>query len=260
MTLSWVLAVGALVGSALLGAFWWRERGESARLRRRLEDSARNLEQLQRTFSRFVPDALVDQVVAGDLPKGEKKEVTVLFADLAGFTPLAETVEPTALVEILNDYFERMSGAIGAHRGRVSTFLGDGILALFGAFEPNPWQGDDAVRATLAMCDRLAEYNRELSERGLPTLAFGVGLHRGVGVAGLIGSEDKKEFAIVGRIVNVAARVQDLSRQHDADILVTEDLARTLNPRFNLRRLPAAELRGISKPVVVYAVDGEGGG
>jgi adenylate cyclase len=255
VTVSWLLAVGALAGITLVGVLWWRERAEATRLRRRLEDAAGNLDHLQRTFSRFVPEAVVEQVIAGGLPAGERKEVTALFADLAGFTPLAERIEPTLLVEILNDYFERMSRAITEHRGRVSTFLGDGILALFGAFEPNPWQGDDAVRAALAMREELADYNRELAEKGLPNLAFGVGLHRGVGVAGLVGSREKKEFAIVGRTVNVAARVQDLTRQHDADILVTGDLARTLDSHFRLRPLPAAELRGIAKPVAVYAVE-----
>jgi adenylate cyclase len=255
----WALAALAAGACALLAWLWRRARGEASRLHRRLEDAVGRLERLQYTFSRFAPDPVIERAIAGGLDgHGEKKEVTVLFADLAGYTPLAETLDPSRLVGILNGYFERMSRVIREHRGRISTFLGDGVLALFGAFEPNPWQGDDAARAALAMRAALAEYNRELAAQGLPPLAFGVGLHRGVGVAGLIGSADKKEFAIVGRTVNVAARVQVQTRQHEADILLTEDLARTLAPSFRLQPLPAVELKGVSAPVVLYALEGEG--
>ena len=92
-------------------------------------------------------------------------------------------------MRVLNGYFERMSRTITEHRGHISTFVGDGILALFGALQPNPWQANDAAHAALAMREALAAYNRELEAQRLPTLAFGVGLHRGVGVAGLAGAD-----------------------------------------------------------------------
>jgi adenylate cyclase len=149
-----------------------------------------------------------------------------------------------------------MSAAIENHRGYVSTFLGDGMLAFFGALEPNPWQGDDAVHAALAMRERLAVYNAELTRHGKAPLAIGIGLHRGTGVAGLVGSYGKKEFAIVGRVVNVAARVQAATREHGTDILITDDLARTIDRRFVLVQLPPLVLRGIDKPVQLHAVRG----
>ena len=258
MTPGAALAAAAAAACALFAWLWWRSRREVARLRGRLEDAAARLERLQHTFSRFAPDSVIERAIGGGLDgRGEKREVTVLFADLAGYTPLAETLDPSQLVGILNGYFERMSRVIREHRGRISTFLGDGVLALFGAFEPNPWQGDDAARAALAMRAALADYNRELTAQGLPPLAFGVGLHRGVGVAGLVGSSDKKEFAIVGRTVNVAARVQGHTRQHESDILLTEDLARSLAPSFRLTRLAPVELKGVAAPVVLYALEGE---
>lgn len=236
-------------------ALWLRERARNRRLRSQLETAATELEHLQRSFSRFAPDEVIERVIAeGPTSQGEKREVTALFADLVSFTSLAERVEPSVLVRILNGYFERMSAAISEHRGHVSTFLGDGILALFGALAPNPWQSDDATDAALAMRQAMVEYNRELMAQGLPALAIGIGLHRGVGVAGLIGSQELMEFAVVGRTVNIAARVQDLTRQHDADILVTEDVKRALAPRFALRELPPASLRGVDRPVAVHAV------
>jgi adenylate cyclase len=180
--------------------------------------------------------------------------VTVLFADLVGFTPLSESVDPSVLVRILNGYFERMARAITAHHGHISTLIGDGILALFGALEVNPWQTDDAVRAALAMRAELVAYNAELETGGLPTLRHGVGLHRGSGIAGLVGSLELMQFTIVGTVVNVAARVQALTREHEVDILITPAVKQALDPRFALRALPPCELKGISEPVATFAV------
>lgn len=247
--------IAACVLLALFITLWWRERRERERLRRRLEDAAGNLERLQQTFSQFAPERLVERVVTGGVDTGgEKTEVTALFADLVGYTPLAERTDPSVLVEILNGYFERMVSTIDAHRGHVSTFLGDGMLALFGALEPNPWQGDDAVHAALAMRESLVGYNDELKDRQLAPLAIGIGLHRGAGVAGLIGSRGKKEFAIVGRVVNLAARVQAMTREQETDILITDELAHTIDQRFVLEPLPPLELRGIKMPVRLHAV------
>jgi adenylate cyclase len=154
-----------------------------------------------------------------------------------------------------NGYFERMSRAISDHRGHVSTFIGDGILALFGALESNSWQGNDAVHAALAMRAELEEYNRELVAEGLPELSIGIGLQRGTGVAGLVGSKDLMEFAFVGRTVNIAARVQELTRQYPADVILTDALQRTLDSRFVLRELAPAQVKGVAEPLVICAVE-----
>jgi adenylate cyclase len=242
---------------SLLAALLWRSRREARRLRRRLESAAADLQNLQLAFSRFAPDQVIERVIADGLGQiGEKKEVTVLFADLVGFTALSEAVEPTALVGILNGYFERMSQAIAQNRGHVSTFIGDGILAFFGALVPNPWQADDAVHAALAMRTELRRYNRELQEKGLPELSIGIGLQQGTGVAGLVGSESLKEFTFVGRTISVAARVQELTRQYPADIILTETLREALDPRFRLRPLPTTSVKGVAEPISIFALDG----
>lgn len=249
--------VGALALLALgMGYALWQSRQERVRLRRALEAKSADLERLQLSFSRFAPEEVVESVIAsGVTTHGERKEVTALFADLVGFTALSESLEPRVLVRILNGYFERMSQAITGHRGHVSTLVGDGILALFGALQPNPWQGDDALHAALAMREELSAYNRELEQERLPTLSIGVGLHRGWGVAGLVGSRDLMQFAFVGRIVNLAARVQDLTRQYRVDILLTDAVRKTLDPRFKLRELPATPVRGVAEPVLIFAAE-----
>jgi adenylate cyclase len=253
------LLAGALILAAALAYLLRRRSSENAALRRRIEGASADLERLQRSFGRFAPEEIVEEVIArGVSTRGTKKEVTILFSDLVGYTPLTERVEPTELVRILNGYFERMSQAITDHRGYLSTLVGDGMLAMFGALEPNPWQANDAVRAALAMRSALEAYNRELEERGQLPLAMGIGLHRGQGVAGLVGSRDLIQYAFVGSTINIAARVQDLTRLHDADILATGAVQEALDPRFRLRALPAAELRGVREPVAIFAVEAEG--
>jgi len=257
---------GALIPSAVLlllaglGVAVMRSRGESARLRRRLEAASMELERLQVSFSRFAPEQVIEKIIASGIPtSGEKKEVTILFADLVGFTRLSESVKPTELVRILNGYFECMTQAIREHGGYVSTLVGDGILALFGALEPNPWQGDDGVRAALAMRRELENYNRTLDGQGIAPLALGLGLHRGTGVAGLVGSMDLMEFTVVGRTINLAARIQDLTRLHSADIIISQAIQAELDPRFACTPLPAASVKGIEGEVEIFAVEGFSG-
>lgn len=243
-----VVALVALAGWVLTRRALERERG-------RLATASHELERLQHAFSRFAPEAVVERIIASGIPTtGERKEVTVLFADLVGFTALSERVEPALLVRVLNGYFERMTRAIREHQGHVSTLIGDGILALFGAIEPNPWQTNDAAHAALAMRAALAAYNQDLEAEGLPRLAFGVGVHRGSGVAGLVGSRDLMEFTVVGTIVNLAARVQGLTREHGTDVLVTAAVAEALDPRFELRPLAARAVKGIPEPVATFAL------
>lgn len=238
-----------------LAAAWARARRGAARARTRLAAASAELERLEHAFARFAPFELVERVIASGVPThGERKEVTVLFADLVGFTPLSERVDPSLLVEILNGYFERMSRAIAAHQGHISTLIGDGILALFGALGANPWHTDDAVRAALAMRGALAEYNGELAERGRPKLQLSVGLHRGSGIAGLVGSPELMQFTVVGTVVSLAARVQALTREHGVDVLLTGEVKRALDPRFALKALPPTPLKGFRDPVEIWAL------
>ncbi len=255
MTLGWGVTAGLVALAALLGAALLRSRRSYLRARVRLGSASAELERLQHAFARFAPMELVERVIATGVPtSGERKEVTVLFADLVGFTPISERVDPSVLVRILNGYFERMSRAITAHQGHISTLIGDGILALFGALEANPWQTDDAVRAALAMRAELAAYNAELAAAGLPKLTLSVGLHRGSGIAGLVGSPELMQFTVVGTVVTVAARVQSLTREHGVDVLLTREVQRALDPRFALRPLPARPLKGISESVPTFAL------
>lgn len=202
--LTWLVLAAALI----LAAVALRARRRAAIAGERLEASARALETLQAAFARFAPARVVEDIIAeGVSTRSESKEVTVLFADLQGFTALTERLDPVRLVAVLNGYFEAMSRAIAAHRGHLAKFLGDGLLALFGALEHDPWQAHDAVRAALAMRRALAEYNATLARDGMSPLVVGIGIHRGPVVAGVIGTAGLVEYGVVGQTVNLASRV-----------------------------------------------------
>ncbi len=250
-----VVLVGGLLLAGAAAVVVVRLRAERRRLRRRLEAAAAELQHLQTSFARFAPSAVVEGIVSRRRPiDAEKKDVTVLFADLVSFTALSEALSPEVLVAVLNEYFVRMSRVIDEHRGHVSKFIGDGLMALFGALEPNPWQAHDAVHAALAMRRALAAYNQELAARGLPALRFGVGIHRGTAIAGVIGSHELLEFTVVGRTVNLAARIEGLTRVHQTDILISPAVRAALDPRFVVAELPPHDVRGVADPVTTYAV------
>ena len=259
MTAAWV-ALGAALGAALiaalvLAAVLVRARQRVGKLERARTRAGEDLERLERAFGRFAPEDVVEKLGQGAKEIApERREVTVMFADLVGFTPLSERVDPAELVPVLNDYFRRMSRTIRDHHGHVSRIMGDGLMALFGALVPNTWQSADAARAALAMRAALEELNAEIERKGLPALRFGVGLNRGEVVAAVVGSDQLMEFTVLGDAVNMAARVEALTRTHAVDILVTEAVRARLDERFELRELPPAEVKGKIEPVRTWAV------
>ncbi|MEX2481237.1 MAG: adenylate/guanylate cyclase domain-containing protein [Gammaproteobacteria bacterium] len=215
----------------------------------------RELQHMQQSCGRLAPPSVVQQLVAGGAAQtAERKVATVLFIDLVGYTALAERIEPAALADLLNAYFQRVHAAVTAHRGRIATYLGDGVLAYFGAFEPNPWQCDDAVAAALDVVRAMEQYADQLVAQGHPRLRVGIGIHRGRGLAGFVGSQDRMEYAFVGRTVNTAARVQTLTRVHECTILITDAVREELDPNLPLRALPPTTVKGIQEPLVTYEV------
>lgn len=248
-----LLALVALAG--VLTGLWQRSRIRE--LKARLDVTSIELQSVQQSCALLAPAGVVQRVVSEGLNEvAENKVITVMFTDLVGYTTMSEQLEPRRMAEILNCYFQCVSDAVTENRGRIGTYLGDGILSYFGAIEPNPWQCNDAVAAALALRDAIERLGQDLETRGLPRIAVGMGIHRGPGLAGLIGSRDRREFAVVGRTVNLAARVQALTRVHETDILLTPSVREQLDPRFQLEEMPATLVKGIADPVVTYALRG----
>lgn len=260
MTLT--LAMGAtIVLAVVLAAALYHQWRRGQNLQRQLQAAAWDLEHLQNACARLAPAGVVQSLVADGIqpdagPTAERKLATALFVDLVGFTAMSEQLEPEILLRIINGYYQCVSEAIDEHRGHVGSFVGDGIVAYFGAIQPNPWQCDDAIHAALTMRASIRAYNAELAREGLPPIAIGIGIDRGPGLAGLLGSHARREYAFIGRPVNLAARLQTLTRVHGVDILVSEALRTELDPDFILMPMPAAAVKGFAEPVVTYAVEG----
>jgi len=257
MTAALAIALaGVLIALAALARYARRLRAEVGRHRIALGRSVERLEHIEQSFQRFAPLDIVEQFAQGEGASAPThRRVTIMFADLKGFTPMSERIQPAEMVEMLNGYFRAMNGALVAHHGHLSRLMGDGLMALFGAIEHNPWQTADAVKAALAMREALAGYNRELEKRGLAKLEFGVGIHTGDVVAGVMGSDRFMEFTVIGDPVNVAARVEALTRVHQVDILVTEEVQKTLDPRFVARAMPPVAVKGKSEPIATFAIE-----
>lgn len=251
-----LLVIAALM--AVLIRQWRQNRA----LKSRLEAAVLDLQNLQEACSRLTPAGVLQHLIADGVKPAvealpERKVVTVLFADLVEYTGMSERLEPATLARVLNGYFQRMSDAIHEHRGHVAHFLGDGVVAYFGALQPNPWQCSDAVRAALAMQLAVCEYNKVLAAEGLLPLSVGIGIDRGTGLVGLVGSRERMEFDFVGRTVNLAARVQTLTRVHKAGILITDAVRAELGAGFTLAPMAPELVKGIAEPVVTYAVEEE---
>jgi adenylate cyclase len=210
---------------------------------------------IMETFGKYVAQEVRDEVLSGQIPlDGETKEVTILFADLRDFTPMTESHDPKFVVKIMNSYFEEMADAIQQEGGLVLQFLGDEIYAVFGAPISRPDHPTRAVRAAIAMNQRLIELNENFSKRGWPTLRHGIGIHTGGAVAANIGSPNRLSYLLVGDTVNLASRVQGLTKDIGEEIIISEATRACLQDDFPLKRLTPAKVKGKSEPVEIFAL------
>ena len=208
-------------------------------------------------FERFVPPAVIDEVVKRDEMAPKRVQATMLFCDLRGFTTLGEQLDAEQVIAALNRYLEMVSGAVFDHGGTVVSYQGDGVLAVFGAPLDQPDHARRAVATGRQILDEgLPAYNRWLADSGLSDrpLSAGIGINSGPVMAGSVGSSKRLEYAAVGDTTNVAARLQALGRDHDARMFVSSTTYEQLGPDADgLRELGPVELKGRHEPVTVYA-------
>ncbi len=189
---------------------------------------------------------------------GEEKKVTVLFSDLRNFTPLSEALEPAELLEMLNVYLTAMSQIVDANGGVIDKYVGDALMALFGAPLEMPDQAARAFATALEMRTALAELNERIFRPKGFTLGFGVGIHTGIVVAGNVGSPERYNYTVIGDGVNVASRLQSLTRnpEYDTDIIVSDASLRDSTQRFQTRRLGEVAVKGKQQPLLIHALVG----
>ena len=218
----------------------------------RMVQGLREREFVKETFGKYVTREIRDEILAGRVTLGgQALEVTILFADLRDFTPWVEATPPNEVVRELNGYFTEMETAIREQRGLVLQFIGDEIEAVFGAPVPYPGHAEMAVRAALDMRRRLAVWNAARAAAGKRPLRHGIGIHTGTVLAGNIGSAERLSYALVGDAVNLASRIQQLTKELGGDILLSATTRRLLPDDFEAVDLPAVRVKGKSAEIEV---------
>lgn len=208
-------------------------------------------------FGQYVTPELAEAAIEHrEQLEGQLVTCTVLFADIRDFTGISEALPATRLIRMLNEYFARMSSLVVEERGFVNKFGGDSILAVFGTpLNPDPDHAACGVHAALRMRAELADFNREQDELLLPQIAIGIGIATGDVVAGNVGSETKLEYTVVGDAVNIASRLQAMTKELDRPILANGETARAGSSAATFEAVGAVSVRGKSRPVEVFAVE-----
>ncbi|HEX7896475.1 MAG TPA: adenylate/guanylate cyclase domain-containing protein [Planctomycetota bacterium] len=205
---------------------------------------------MEKTLSKDVAEEMMKGTELG----GERREVTVVFMDIRGFTSGTQGVDPTEVVTMLNDMMNHLTAAIDRHGGNVNKYLGDGLMAMFGAPKPLEDHALRAARAGLEMQRALAAWNARRVEKRLPLFHTGIGINTGLALCGRVGSKDRLEYTLIGEEVNLASRV--CGKAEPRQVLATEATVARFRGELKVRALEPVQVKGISYPVKVYEVLG----
>ncbi len=228
----------------------WHDREEQ--YRQQLE---RSEQFIRATFGRYVSDEIVANLL--EQPEGlelggHRQQVTILMSDIRQFSTICENLEPENVMRLLNTYLGTMSDIIMEHQGTVDEFIGDGILAIFGAPIIREDDADRAVQCALRMQRAVEDINREYSAAGLPSVRMGIGINTGEVVAGNIGSEKRSKYGIVGHNVNLTARIEQCTG--GGEILISQSTLDKLQLDYQIGREESVQVKGINKAVVIHQI------
>ena len=220
-------------------------------------------QKMRSTLGRYVSENIVSQILDQEdayqtALGGVRRPVAVLFSDIRGFTSLAEKANSHALVAQLNEYLTEMVECVFAHGGTLDKFIGDAVMAVWGnAVSRGPRENAlNAVRCAWLMQERLVYLNAKWKKEKKPQLVIGIGVNYGEAVVGNMGSPRRMEFTVIGDVVNLASRLEDLTRSYKYGILAGESIAKWIQDVFILKEVGEVEIRGKEKPVRVFAVIG----
>lgn len=217
---------------------------------------ARDLSRRER-LARFLPKELVKIVEGSDLEVtlgGKAQRVTVLFSDIRNFTRFSENREPQEVVDMLNEYFTLMSGAIHRNGGMIDKYIGDAVMAVFGAPLSKEDDASRAVGAAGEMIRELKALNERWQRAGREPIAIGIALHTGVAVAGNIGAPDRMDYTVIGDTVNLTARLEELNKKYGTHFLMSEDTYREVAHNFEADFVAETDIRGRMHPVKIYTL------
>ncbi len=217
-------------------------------------------ERLKMSFARYVSTHILDRILISESPlnlEGERRKVTLLFSDIRQFTQLAEKLPPEEVVHLLNEYFEQMIEVIFIHSGTLDKFIGDGIMAEFGAPLDDDKQEEHAIEAAIHMQKELDKLCEKWAGEGKPRIQMGIGIHTGEAVVGNIGSERRTEYTAIGDAVNVAARLEQATKVLNTSILLSESTYLGAKNKFPFKDLGSMALPGRKEQIKVYTIEME---
>jgi adenylate cyclase len=219
----------------------------------------REKRKMKKLFGQYVSKDVYEQLVANPALArlgGQRREMTVLFSDIRGFTSVTERGEPQAIVGMLNEYFTRMVAIVFRHEGTLDKFVGDMVMALFGAPLDDPHHADHAVEASLDMIAALGELNTQWKGEGRSELDIGIGISTGPMIAGNIGSEAIMSYTVIGDAVNLGSRLESLNKEYGTRIIISEATRERLSRPYRLRPLGDVVVKGKTQPVAIFELIG----
>jgi class 3 adenylate cyclase len=233
------------------------EFGALANSMNKMAEGLEEKERLKSGFAHYVSQHVLEKIIKEKgAPQlgGERRKITVLFSDIRDFTHLAESMPPEQVVSLLNEYFKTMIDIIFKHNGMLDKLIGDGIMAEFGAPLEDPEQEKNAVRTAIEMHETLKVLCEKWKKEGKPSIEVGIGIHTGEAIIGTIGSEQRMEFTAIGDTVNVASRLEAVTKEGQYNIIISESTYKALYGEFEAKHLGLLSLPGKELPVNAYAI------
>ena len=222
-----------------------------------MTEGLKERDKVKNLFSKFHGSSVTDDLMSQEVGLGgQKKDVVVFFSDIRGFTAFSEKRSPEEVVEMLNEYFEVMVGIINKQGGVVDKFIGDAIMAVWGAPKGTDKDAHNATMACLQMRLALVDLNEKRKARGQPPLAMGIGLHAGSVISGTIGSTERMEYTVIGNTVNTGSRIEASTKAFGSDLLISEEVVKQIGDAFIVELAGAAEVKGRSEPLKMFKVRG----
>jgi class 3 adenylate cyclase len=231
------------------------EVGTMGRAFNKMVDGLNEREFIKDTFSKYVSKQVADKILKEKdylKLKGEKRVVTVLFADIRGFTPLAETIPPEKVIDILNQYFSMMIDVVFQYGGVLNKFIGDAIMVTYNAPLDQKYHELRAVLTGLEIQKKMAEMNKKRLERGEQQINIGIGINTDEAVAGNVGSPERLEYTVIGSGVNIAQRIE--SSTEKGQLHISEKTYEAVKDYVEVIKLNLVRVKGISEPVQLYSV------
>ena len=232
------------------------EVGELAHAFDSMTEGLRERDKIKNVMNKF-HGAMAEELMSGELALGgSRKDVTVFFSDIRDFTKFSEGHTPEEVVDMLNEYFAIMVSIINRNNGVVDKFIGDAIMAVWGAVHKEDTDPFNCVKACLEMREALEELNAKRIERGKVPIKIGIGIHTGSAISGNIGSDERMEYTVIGDSVNMAARIEASTKAFGADLLISDATANIIKDRFILELAGKAEVKGKSEALSMFKVRG----